>query len=72
MTATRDFFAHGVAAGILLALAAEAGNWLISRASSGATAFVQVAMTLQAVVGIVGASAIAIYRARARRRPDAA
>ncbi len=72
MRAARDFFAHGVAAGMLLVLGAEAGNWFIGRASLGATALVKAGMTLQLVAGFVGAGAIAIYRERVRRRPDAA
>ncbi len=72
MRAARDFFAHGMATGMLLVLGAEAGNWFLGRASLGATPFLKVGMTFQLVVGFVGAGAIAIYRARLRRRPDAA
>ena len=73
MRAARDFFAHGVAAGMLLVFGAEALHWFITPAAHpGASALVTTGMTLQAVVGVVGAVAIAVYRSRVSRRSDAA
>ena len=73
MRTARDFFAHGVAAGMLLVFGAEALHWFITPAAHpAATPVVTVAMTLQAVVGLLGAGAIAVYRSRVSRRPDAA
>ena len=73
MRGARDFFAHGVATGMLLVFGAEALHWFITPAAHpSATTAVTVAMTLQAAVGLVGAGAIAVYRSRVGRRPDAA
>ena len=73
MTAVRDFFAHGLAAGFLLALGAEALHWFITPAAHpGVSGTITAAMAAQAVVGLLGAGAIAVYRWRVGRRPSAA
>ena len=73
MTSARDFFPHGVAAGMLLVLGADALHWFITPAAHpGASATVTAAMAAQAVVGLLGAVAVAVYRWRVSRRPDAA
>ena len=72
MRAARDFFVHGVAAGMLLVFGASGLHWFITPASSGAPPVVTVAMTLQTVIGLIGFGAIAVYRRRVSRRPDAA
>ena len=72
MASVRDFFLQGVVAGMLLVLGCEALHWFITPAASRASATITAAMAFQALVGLVGAGAIAVYRRRASRRPDAA
>ena len=70
--AKRDFFGHGVAAGMLVVIGADALHWFITPAAHpGASALLSVGVALQAVVALGVAIGIVVYRQRTVRGSDA-
>jgi hypothetical protein len=70
--AQRDPFWLGVLAGILSAIAAQSGNWLISSTHPGSSVARGIAVTVQGVLCLGLAIGLIVHHRRSARRSDAA